>query len=85
MLLHLICINLSLDLRCYVLGKLGDGHRALVALALNTNRDLALSLLLLTDDEQEWDTLELVVANLTSNLLVTLVNLYAYIGLGGEV
>ena len=45
-------------------------HLALVALALCADRHQILGLLLLADDQQVGDALELVVADLASDLLV---------------
>ena len=78
-LLHFVCFDFGINQVVDVCCELLDGHSALVAFALYTNRYLALSSLLLAYDEQERDTLQLVVTNLTANLLVTLVNLYANI------
>ena len=75
----------SFDLGSYHLlyqcGKLIGSHHALVALALCAYRHCSIGLLLLTNDDKEGDSFELVIADFPANLLVTAVNLSANIAI----
>ena len=73
------CILDCFNLLCYevvhIVCILLESHRALVAIALRTNRYGTLGSLLLAYDKEVRDTLQLVVTNLTANLLVAVIDL----------
>ena len=81
MLLELLIVNLLCHEFLNHLSEGVGGHLSLVAHTLLAHRYEVVALLLLTHDEQEGDTLELVVANLAANLLITQVNLTANIAI----
>ena len=58
----------------HLIDELLDGHDALLTTALRTNGHSTVSLLLLTDNHHIGDTLQLVVADLTTQLLVAQVD-----------
>ena len=69
--LFLSCLQLLCNLGIDALSELFHAHGSLFATTLLTHRYQALGTLLLTNDNHVRNTLQLVVANLAANLLVT--------------
>ena len=71
-----LCVHLIKD----SLNELLLGHSGLLATTLLTHSNETLSSLLLANDNHIRDTAQLVITNLTANLLVTVVNDCSYAG-----
>lgn len=75
-------LRLLSHLGIHLVDELLDGHGSLFATTLLTHRDEALGSFLLAYDDHVGDALQLVVANLTAELLVAVVDIGAHALLG---